>query len=385
MDKSKLIIFIRYISLFLILINYSTYFDSLSVPIIALLLLFFINNQIRFFNFKNHKIPNYISIFLEIFVVFIMYNFTNYFTIFYFISTIIDIAYLSTNKLKYGLTFLILLMAILFQVNNSFTISVENTAMLLIIFLLSDYIHNQSLSKLNYQNLYDKLRISEDNLKKANRDLEIYANSIEELTILKERNRISREIHDSVGHALSTTIIQLGALEKLLKKDEDLFELVHELKEFVNKSYIDVRNAVSKLKPTEYEKYQDLFKIEELIKNFEKLSNIDVKYTISKNTWPLSSVQFSSIYRVVQESLSNALKHGHATKIKVFITFSTDSCTLSIKDNGLGCHNIKKGNGLNSISERIKEINGNVKFINTNDGFLVQSNFPKHIRGDFIE
>lgn len=385
MDKSKLILYIRYISLFLVLIDYSSYFNMLSLSVVTVLLLFFINNQLRFFNLQKHKIQNYISIFLEIFIVLTMYKLSDHFTIFYLIPIIIDISSLTIDKLKYALIFIILSISILLQIESSIIVAVENSSILLIVFLLSDYIYNQSLSKLNYQNLYDKLRISEDNLKKANKELEIYASSIEELTILKERNRISREIHDSVGHALSTTIIQLGALEKLLKKDEDLFELVHELREFVNKSYIDVRNAVSKLKPTEYEKYQNLFKIEELIKQFEKLSNVDVKCTISKNTWPLSSIQFSSVYRIIQESLSNSLKHGHASKIKVFITFNNDSCTISIKDNGIGCENIKKGNGLNSISERIMEIDGDIKFVNTDDGFLVQGNFPKYIRGDFIE
>ena len=74
MDKSKLVISIRYISLFLILINYSTYLDTLSI---AMLLLFFINNQFRFFNLKKKKVLNYISIFLEIFIVIIIYNHIN--------------------------------------------------------------------------------------------------------------------------------------------------------------------------------------------------------------------------------------------------------------------------------------------------------------------
>ncbi len=385
MDKSKLFTSVRYISIFLILINISNYVDNLSWLIIALILLYFINNQIRFFNFENHKKLNYMSLFLEFFIILSIYSISHNFTLFYLIPLIIDISCLTYTNLKYLLAGAALFLSIFIQIDYSIVSAIETTSILLIIFLLSDYIYSQGISKLNYQHLYDKLRISQDNLKKANNELEVYANSVEELTILKERNRISREIHDSVGHALSTTIIQLGALEKLLKNDEDLFELVHELREFVNKSYSDVRRAVSKLKPTEYEKYQNLFKIEELIKAFEKINNVDVKCTISKNTWPLSTPQFSTVYRVIQESLSNSLKHGNASKIKVFITFNNDNCTVSIKDNGCGCENIQKGNGLSGISERIREINGNVKFSNTKDGFLVQGNVPKYIRGDFIE
>lgn len=179
MDKSKLILYIRYISLFLVLIDYSSYFNMLSLSVVTVLLLFFINNQLRFFNLQKHKIQNYISIFLEIFIVLTMYKLSDHFTIFYLIPIIIDISSLTIDKLKYALIFIILSISILLQIESSIIVAVENSSILLIVFLLSDYIYNQSLSKLNYQNLYDKLRISEDNLKKANKELEIYASSIE--------------------------------------------------------------------------------------------------------------------------------------------------------------------------------------------------------------
>lgn len=99
---------------------------------------------------------------------------------------------------------------------------------------------------------------------------------------MKERNRISREIHDSVGHSLSTTIIQLNAIEKLLKDKPLISDLVHELREFVTESFQDVRRAISELKPIEYENYQNLLKIRELVNSFIKLTNINVRLTISK-------------------------------------------------------------------------------------------------------
>ncbi len=91
---------------------------------------------------------------------------------------------------------------------------IYSMSLLIVISLLTQYIKEQDISLLKSEETYYKLRISEDNLIKANRDLEIYADSIKELTTLRERNRISREIHDSVGHSLSTIIIQLGAIEK---------------------------------------------------------------------------------------------------------------------------------------------------------------------------
>ncbi|WP_243113290.1 histidine kinase [Romboutsia sp. Marseille-P6047] len=145
-----------------------------------------------------------------------------------------------TNSKKIYNKYIYLIIAIIFSliinIDYSLLSAFEYSFFLLVISILCIYIHNESLSKLNSQKIYNQLRISEDKLKKANSDLEIYIDSLEELTILKERNRISREIHDSVGHALSTTIIQLSAIEKLVSYDKDLKELVCELREFVKMS-----------------------------------------------------------------------------------------------------------------------------------------------------
>lgn len=256
---------------------------------------------------------------------------------------------------------------------------------LLYLYFVYIYIYKEDLSKVNIQKIYDRLKVSEDKLKKSNSDLEIYIDSLEELTILKERNRISREIHDSVGHALSTTIIQLGAIENLVSFDNDLKELVHELREFVKKSLKEVRNAITTLKPEKYENYENLFKIKELIKNFSKMTNIDVKMTVSKYTWKLSSIQSISLYRIIQEALSNCVKHSNATKVQIFLNFNNNNLIINIKDNGLGCKNINKGNGLKSITERINELNGQVKFNSLNDGFIIHASFPKNLRGEIIE
>ncbi|RDY28787.1 sensor histidine kinase [Romboutsia weinsteinii] len=386
MSKRTLLIYIRYLSLFMVILNIFSNNNEISFLPIILIMSMIINNQVRFFNFKNNSILSCISIAIEIIIVsFLQSSINSVGDIFYFIPSVLDVCFFKNSLLKYILLSIIALCSFVINLSASFGSATGSCVILIIISVLCIYIYNESLNKVNIQNLYDKLRISEDNLKKSNSDLEIYASSVQELAILKERNRISREIHDSVGHALSTTIIQLGALEKLLTNNKDLFELVKELRLFVNKSLQDVRRAVTDLKPIEYEIYQNLFKIEELTNNFTKLTNIDVKLTISKNTWDLSSVQYTSLYRIVQESLSNSSKHGKSSKINIFITFNTRDLVVTISDNGIGCKNIVKGNGINSICERINELNGTVEFDNSSNGFSIRASFPKHTGGDFIE
>lgn len=170
-----------------------------------------------------------------------------------------------------------------------------------------------------------------------------------------------------------------------MKSNPSVRDLVHELRCFVKDSFQEVRTAISELKPIEYENYQNLFKIDELVKNFSKLTGTEIKLTISKNTWILSNSQSVGLYRVIQESLSNAVRHGRATKIDIFITFTSNQLVLTIKDNGSSCNIIKKGTGLNSISERLSELKGNVEFSNLLDSFVVRASFPKNMGGDFIE
>ncbi len=384
MNNYKLITLTRYISLFMIVLGSFNNIDKFSNYLFFLVLIFLINNQIRYFNLYNKKYIFYISLLLECLFIFILSIYYKL-NIFYFIPLIFDIIFCKNIINKYIYLSFILLFCFLTTINISIYISFEHTLILSVISILCIYIHQQELSKVNTQNIYDTLRISEDKLKKSNSDLEVYIDSLEELTILKERNRISREIHDSVGHALSTTIIQLGAIENLVSFNTDLKELVHELREFVKKSLKEVRDAITSLKPEEYENYENLFKIKELINNFSKMTNIDVKMTISKYTWKLSSIQSISLYRIIQEALSNCVKHSDATKVQIFLNFNHDNLIINIKDNGSGCKTINKGNGLKSINERINELNGYAKFNSLNDGFIIHASFPKHIRSEIIE
>ena len=125
-----------------------------------------------------------------------------------------------------------------------------------ILFVLLSYISRLYSSKKEAQHLYDKLRISEEKLIKANDELEGYLQSIEEITLLRERNRISREIHDSVGHALSTAMIQLSAMETIADKEGSrLKPIAGNLRAFINESFQDVKRAVRELRPNEYEDY----------------------------------------------------------------------------------------------------------------------------------
>jgi signal transduction histidine kinase len=253
--------------------------------------------------------------------------------------------------------------------------------MILITFLLL-YINELYNSKIDAQSLYDKLRISEAKLKEVNRDLENYADSIEEITLLKERNRISREIHDSVGHALSTAMIQLAAMESISSKESPRFyEMAKGLREFIDESLTDVRQAVRELKPDEYEKYKDFIILEDVCKNFEKLTGVKVKTLVAKGNWSLTQKQMHHLEKITKECLSNSLKHGRSTFINVVMNFTEEEFLISFKDNGHGCENIlESGVGLRGIRERVNEMDGIVEMKSKiGDGFFIKVIIPKEM------
>lgn len=373
MANKKILIFIRYLSIIFIIATISNN-NKIDIYGVGFILVYIINNQLRFFTYNNKKSFIVISILIEWIVAY--FTFSNYggMMFFYFLPSILDSAFLIDGGISYTVS-LLGVIAMLVCGKSLFTNeTLLSTFSLMTLLALSNYIKEEVKGKRRAQDLYDKLRLSENELKKAKEDLEIYANSIEELTLLRERNRISREIHDSVGHSLSTAIIQLGAIEKMAKQNREVASsLAKNLGEFMKNSLQEVREAVRALKPREFEKYEGILAIEELAKNFQKLTGVLVKLRYSKQNGSLNSDHSFVIYRVTQEFMSNSLRHGKATEINIFMSFNEDNLIITLRDNGIGAEKIERGIGLQSIWERVSELGGQISY-NTSkgQGFLLK-------------
>lgn len=379
MRKSKELLIVRYICLAILIAQIFVEQNNESLISILFILPLVINNQLRIFYIKSEKLM-YLSIVVEGIVAVLMQSILGGNIIFYLIGLVIDLFALKREVINYCvLGFIYILVVNLTMVSgevNEFT----NVILLTVMYILLFYIERLYRSKVQAQHLYDKLRISEDKLKIVNEELEHYAASIEEIAVLRERNRISREIHDSVGHALSTTMIQLSAMERIGDKDNNpLGTMAKNLREFVNESFQDVKAAVTELKPDEYENYEGVIRITEACKTFEKLSGVKVKINTSQEKWILSTKQSQNLYRITQEVLSNALRHGKATKVNIVMNYLEDQIVMSFKDNGVGTKEIiESGVGLKSIRERVTEINGITNMSSEiGDGFFVKLTIPK--------
>ncbi|MBB6625276.1 sensor histidine kinase [Clostridium gasigenes] len=368
--EDKYIVFLKYI-LIIVLLYFVIMDNTLDIIKVSAVLGYIINNQLRYFVIKNNKLLIGISYIFELIISLVIYRFSGEYGFIIFMPTLIDITTSINKILGMGYFIVIFISTIILKENNGDILNLV-IANLPIIFL-GGIVREESEGKKKAQSLYDKLRINEEELKKANMELQNYANTIEEISVLRERNRISREIHDNVGHALTTVIIQLGAIEKIANKDGEMAsKMANNLGAFTKESLESVRSAVRTMKPREFEEYEGVIAISEMIKNFEKLSGVKVKFIVSDKLWKLNSDQTMVLYRVIQEFLSNAIRHGKATAVKIFLNFLEDTLRVHLKDNGIGCNNIVEGIGLKSIKERVGVWGGTIEYYSQdNNGFEV--------------
>ena len=197
--------------------------------------------------------------------------------------------------------------------------------------------------------------------------------TMKELYTLQERNRISREIHDSVGHSLSTIIIQLGAISKLSEENNpQISQMSAQLREFAVKGLQEVRTVVHDLKPEQLTKQQLTVALEEFIYETKQHSGVEFVFRQNKPTFQLTKEQELTIFRGVQEATTNAIRHGKATKITLLMMYSANELIVTIMDNGVGSSAISLEGGLKALEERLHEQQAQLEIKNTEQGFTVQ-------------
>lgn len=182
---------------------------------------------------------------------------------------------------------------------------------------------------------------------------------------IKERNRIAREIHDTVGHSIAGILMQLQAAYKLMKKDEQKSEvLLKNSIEGLSGALNLMRDTVHNIKPNDA---IGVDYIKKIIENFN-FCQVDFSCSGDFNIIPANIVEV--IGSNIKESLTNTSKYSKASKLELKININEKFVRTYIKDNGEGAPKLKEGFGLNGMRERIKNLNGSIS-INGEDGFLI--------------
>ncbi|MCU0545702.1 MAG: sensor histidine kinase [Oscillatoriaceae cyanobacterium Prado104] len=203
-------------------------------------------------------------------------------------------------------------------------------------------------------------RRTQEQLAQAHAQLREYALQIEDLAALQERNRIAREIHDSLGHALTALNIQLQTAVKLWQHDpmeaQPFLEQAHRLGKVAMK---EVRQSVNALRADAEEEESLEQQIASLMENFRQSTGITVASNICLEVM-LPPTVAKTLYRIVQEALTNICKYAQATEVRLQLQTTGDRVDLSIEDNGRGfqVESRASGFGLQGMRERIASLNG---------------------------
>ena len=224
--------------------------------------------------------------------------------------------------------------------------------------------------------LNKRLEIANTDLQRTNEELEKSLMDNARLAEIRERNRIAREIHDTLGHTLTGLAAGIDACIALAGDDKPALRNQLDLLSKVSRNGIkDIRMSVSSLRPDAPERLNLKNAIEELVENTKRVAGVNINLDCDIINLKFDEDEEMAIYRIVQESLTNAIRHGKAKNIDVSIKKNYGSINLLICDDGIGCEDIKAGFGLRHIRERVNMLKGQVNF-GSEEGFKVEAMIP---------
>ena len=224
-----------------------------------------------------------------------------------------------------------------------------------------------------------KERQGQKKLAVANTRLRQYALRVEELATVQERNRIARDLHDSLGHSLTVFGIHLeGALRLLQSNPTKATELLMEIKQLNTNTLKEVRESITALRSDPLQESTLADAIADLITEFQKATGVVPTFDNQLRS-ALSNDLNIVIYRIVQESLTNICKYAAATAVTITIIQSATNLEITITDNGKGFDLTQNatGFGLQGMQERALALMGQLDIITApNQGCRVMVTLP---------
>jgi len=197
-----------------------------------------------------------------------------------------------------------------------------------------------------------------------------------EVATLEERNRVAREIHDTLAQGFTGILIQLQAAERLSKKYPDkALKSLQEARELAHQSLQEARRSVLNLRPTILEHTTLDKAIAQQVEVFQQDPTMEAKFLLNGYPCGLNPRFSQNLYRIAQEGLTNIKRHAQANQVTVTLSYDPQTVTLSIMDNGVGLDGVTaqpkrsdQGFGLVGIRERVTLMGGQVEFLTPNQG-----------------
>ena len=201
-------------------------------------------------------------------------------------------------------------------------------------------------------------------LEAAHQQLQEHANQVEELAISEERNRLSRELHDTLGHRLTVSIVQLEGVRRLISSHPDrAASKISAVSKQLDEGLSELRRTVAVLHSPKVIDLSMPRALKQLATDFERATKLQISVAVPDSLPPLPDAYRLAIYRIAQEGLTNVQRHAQATEASLTLDISADTLTFKVTDNGVGQPKEAEhqGFGLRSMRERAEQVGGNLK------------------------
>ena len=204
--------------------------------------------------------------------------------------------------------------------------------------------------------------------------------AVARLAVSEERGRIARELHDVVAHSVSVMVLQVGAVRHRLAPGEDR-EALMAVEQAGRTALTEMRHLLGAMRDAaddlELEPQRGVDSLEALVAEVGR-AGLPVRLDVEGEPFPLPLAIDLSAYRIVQEGLTNALKHARASQAEVLLRYAARDLEIEVRDDGVGgaAPSDGLGHGLTGVRERVKIHGGSMSAGAETRGFVLRARLP---------
>jgi signal transduction histidine kinase len=194
----------------------------------------------------------------------------------------------------------------------------------------------------------------------------------------EERKHLSRELHDHVAQVLTGLRMELGRLERVGGTGAQLSASVAGCKQLVDELFGTVRGLALGLRPSMLDDFGLQAALEWHVRDFMRRYALDVDLAVNGDIDALPDKYRTCVYRVIQEALTNCVRHARASKIEIRLSTDASYLHVRVSDNGIGMPGgpRRTGLGIRGIEERVKELGGTVTITGKSGGTIIAAHLP---------
>jgi len=204
-----------------------------------------------------------------------------------------------------------------------------------------------------------------------------YSASVEEKSALEERLRLTRDIHDVVGYALTNTMMLMRAASIMIREEpERVPALIETTQRGAESALGQVRALLGDMRRREIRYAAGPNAIAKVVRVFRAATGAEVDLDFGNFDWAIGDDEAFAAHHFVQEAMLNAFSHGKATSIRVSFRQGEDGLAVTVRDNGSGAKSVSEGIGISGMRERLAKVGGGLEYSSTADGFSITMRLP---------